>query len=284
MVPKPSDSRLASLYRVEPRLTGQVSRVGACIDAYGELPQYFFGAFDNPIGVEVEMEGCVTQTILTANASKCWDVVDDGSLRNIGKEFVSVPLSGHTIDYALHELKKIFDVTPTRSWSIRTSIHVHANVSTMRCSDLVGLTALYAVFEKLFFSMVAPEREANPYCYPLTSVPPDEIVVVDQQKYCAFNIAPVRKQLTVEFRHMHGNEDIRLIKRWLQMICKLVRYVLRNGGYKVVQEIYDLPKTQRHLDLLKSVFGANAVLFKDKPVTAWMNDNLMWAIAHVEIH
>jgi hypothetical protein len=152
----------------------------------------------------------------------------------------------------------------------------------MREQDLLGLTALYACFEDLFFSRVESERKGNPYCYPLTNLCPEDVFVSGNMKYCAFNLAPVETQLTVEFRHMHGTDDLRAIKRWLQIICKLHRYVLKNGGDKIIDLVYSLPSKTSYADLVKEVFGATSILWQHQPVDHLISKKVPWAIAYLE--
>jgi hypothetical protein len=244
------------------------------LDGAPEIKTYF-GRFKNPIGIEVECEGLPTNP----GKLKFWVAKEDGSLRNNGREFVSVPLSGRMIDYALRELGQTLAKYPKRSWSHRTSIHVHQNFSTMREQHVMGYTMLYALYEHLFYKMCAPFREANAFCYKASSLDPSSYVrIQDTNKYCGLNLAPLKRQCTVEFRQMHGTDDLTLLRRWLQLIVKLHAWVEAQPSRKVVGIISEHIENQSFVQLAKSIWGVNLTLFGDQFVQEGAINNAVWAL------
>jgi hypothetical protein len=245
-----------------------------CFEGMPEIKTYF-GRFKNPIGIEVECEG------LSARPPKMkfWDCKEDGSLRNNGREFVSHPLSGRMIDYALHELGAVLSAYSKRSWSHRTSIHVHQNFSTMREQQLMGYTMAYVLFEELFYKMVAPFRAANAFCYKATAMDPVQFVrIQDTNKYCGLNLAPLKRQCTVEFRQMHGTDDLTLLRRWIQLIVKLHAWVEAQPSRKVVGIITNHIEQQTFYALAKEIWGVNTTLFSDQFIHDSAHHNALWAL------
>lgn len=253
------------------------SNVLAACNKMEGLPEVrtFFGGYNNPIGIEVECEGIDNDHPRLS----FWTSTDDGSLRNHGREFISTPLSGRQIDYALKELGDTLKLFPNLSWSHRTSIHVHQNVSTLREKHLLAYVMLYVLFEELFYSMVAPYRAANAFCYKVNSLDPSEYMQIqDTNKYCGLNLAPIKRQSTVEFRHMHGTDDLRLLRRWLQLIVKLHAWVEKIPSTKVVDIVLGHIEAKTFVDLAKQIWGVNASLFDDKFIQDSAEYNALWAL------
>jgi len=233
----------------------------------------YFSGSRTLVGVEVEVEGIGRGL----PGYYYWTVTEDGSLKDNGVELVSPPLMGANIDYALAELEEFFK-EPHR-WSHRCSIHVHANVLPFSEDQVHTLAALYACLETLFFSMVESHRKGNPYCYPITDLHPESVVLGDAMlKYCAFNIGnSCREHGTVEFRHMNGSDDIRRIRRWIQLIVKLIGYVQKTPLEKVLATIKGLHSESSCTALVRAVFGNTAILFDNFNLKEKMRNDIVWA-------
>lgn len=150
----------------------------------------------------------------------------DGSLRNNGLEVTTPPL---TFQESLNAFSEIHDnvVTGPLAYSERTSIHVHVNVLPWTEKKLYDFVLLYALLEPAFFSKT-PKRQHNINCVPLnyTMLPAKynlgiEHLISIWSKYTAFNLLPIKKYGTVEFRHMYGTGDYYIYKEWLAMIRNL---------------------------------------------------------------
>jgi hypothetical protein len=241
----------------------------------------YFGGFKTPIGIEIEAENVQTPV---SNTMVYWKEKNDSSLKVNGREFVSIPVAGHNIDYALAEIKeKITD--PDILWSHRTSIHVHTQVLDLSVQQFHLLISLYAVFEELFFKMVDPTRVGNGYCYHLRDLSPEQTSPNDQHgKYCALNIGTgLRNFGTVEFRHLQGTSDLRLIRRWIQLIVKLQKYVEDVPSDQLRDIIVSLNTTSQYGYLLNDVFGKSAVLFEGLDLKKAMEDGVIWAKLYLSI-
>lgn len=254
----------------DPVQVNQVALLEKAKKKFGEIPT-FFGAYKNPIGIEIEVEnrGNIHDYLY-------WNADDDGSLKHRGVEFISKPISGHNIDYALHERKLIFKEHHDWLWSHRCSIHVHSYVGNMSMHRLYLLVALYAIYEPVFFSLVDPLRKANPYCYPIQEVNPDHYGVGDTSgKYCALNVGTgIRQYNTIEFRHMHGTDDEKTIRRWIQLIVKLVKY---SGTKNLENEILNLNTVSNYDQLTYKIFGGNANLFRNYDLKKFLENGVLWS-------
>jgi Putative amidoligase enzyme len=154
-------------------------------------------------------------------------LVRDGSLRNNGIEFITKPV---TFDESL----KLFEtlhaglILGPNPYTVRTSTHVHVNMCNMTLDQIKHFLLLYALLEPVFFEFAGPVRKHNIHCVPLSftilpnlySKPFPELVKI-WTKYSAFNLAPLRTQGTVEFRHLYGTGDIKVYQQWLTMIKQL---------------------------------------------------------------
>lgn len=265
------DSKLLTKYlKHVPQFPNHLALMNKGKAKYGNT-KTFFGATKNPLGIEVEVENYDGQ--LRRFAPIYWKSVEDGSLRNNGIEFVSCPLSGHNIDYGLAELDYILKSFEP-SWSVRTSIHVHVNVSSMTVKQYITLIALYAFFEDVLFSFVDSKRKGNPYCYPITSLNPHDVGLAEELKYCSLNTGATARYGTIEFRHLEGTSDIQKIRRWVQVCSKLVGYVYANDPEKIITRIKN---THQYKEFLKDVLGITSALFNNADFST-CNTNRWWSI------
>ena len=288
------DNKLLVEHFVEavPALSGQVDRINVAQDRYGEIPKYF-GAFHIPIGIEFEIEGmpgvpaanslAPLRHPLTKNNYILWSVIRDGSLRNDGIELVSKPVVGHGIDYALHEVENFLAAySNMQRRSIRTSTHVHVDMSTWRIYELFALPAFYSLFEKVLFTMHSDNRTNNPYCYEITQLSPKQARVCSDMKYCALNLAPIENQITVEFRHSDFHCDMRTNRRWIQVVCKFMKFAEANKE-SLRDVVVQTVATGDYLKLFHRVMGKSTILFNMPEVTGLMKANAPWAVATLEV-
>lgn len=229
--------------------------------------------YDNPIGIEIEAEnfnGCGVPLMF-------WRTDEDGSLKKAGVEFISVPLKRRSIDYALHEIQFFGDKL---EFGHRTSVHLHCNVSQYTLRQLYGLVAMYSMLEECFYSLADPIRECNSFCYPIIGTAPKLEWFNSEDhttKYCAFNIAPVKRQMTVEFRHLHGTTDLLSLRRWIQIGAKLVYYC---GNVKEPIEFFKKVVSEDKVkELLPEIFGDTAIIFDARVLDRSISNGSLWALA-----
>jgi len=178
------------------------------------------------MGCEFEIEN-----ILSSNAADTFvTVTQDGSLRNDGKEYISFPSTVVDTVEVFERLHSTVEYGPD-AFSERTSIHVHANCCNLFPQEVRNIVLLYALFEESFFAMVAPSRRNNIHCVALTETHLPNYyrhncanMITKWHKYTALNLKPLTVLGTMEFRHMHGHNDVTLFKEWVGLIEKLFVY------------------------------------------------------------
>lgn len=211
------------------------------------------------IGIEVEVENLFKWP---EKELICWQTREDGSLRNNGAEFVSYPISGNKIVFALSEL---FQWLPDSiDFSERTSIHIHLNIRPFNCEQLLNLIYLYIVFERLLYDFASPERYKNIFCVPigetrLPSLIQDALqyksmaVIIDSwDKYSGLNLLPVRTFGTVEFRQMRGHRNINKMLNWINILLQL-HHMSKKGNFSM--EIQMLNTTSAYEQFVVQIFG-----------------------------
>ena len=157
---------------------------------------------------------------------------EDGSLRNHGWEFISIPLTRPALLDAFIELhSKLVFFYKTEAFSPRTSTHVHINCRSLDEETIRNLVLMYAIYEEVLFSMVDRNRKDNIHCVPLTETVLSHrykfdlcTIVGSWHKYTALNIIPLSKLGTIEFRHLQGTDDTELVDEWLRVLENLWLY------------------------------------------------------------
>ena len=161
-------------------------------------------------------------------------LMHDGSLRNHGIEFITMPVTFKEAIKLFDTLHKGLTLGPN-PYTVRTSTHVHVNMANMDMAQCKHMLLLYALLEPVFFAAVVPDRQHNIHCVPLnyTLLPsiyknslPD--IVKSWSKYSALNLMPLRTQGTMEFRHLHGTGDIAVYQRWLTLLNELWDFAFMN--------------------------------------------------------
>lgn len=224
-------------------------------------------SFNDPkclVGIEVEVERI---TRIDPNTTLLlWQIREDGSLRNNGREFVSWPMPAF---YSYPALQLLFNgLNADHDFSKRTSIHVHINVRNLTAQQVLATLLIYHSVEPLLFDYVGGNRTNNIFCVPWTNSDflshklggPDKWKTLAElrglsEKYSALNIIPLETFGTLEFRHMPGTSDVQKIIRWIDMITAMRLYAVRNGFDKVLSEIVNLNTNSQYEKYLESVFG-----------------------------
>lgn len=256
---------VAEKYRLNPPLEGQVTG----LRSNHNIPS------NQLIGIEVEVEN-VIGTQLPRNT--VWHAVADGSLRNDGMEFVSLPIKASSAPAALEQL--LSDVlNQACHFSPRTSVHVHLNVQDMEVSQAIDLVMLYAVFEKLFYKFAGRGRIRNIYCVPITETKlltrlVEKGLGEEWSKYTGLNLTPIRgtgrgsddrregAYGTVEFRQMHGTFSVEKLCQWIDLITSLKEYILKSSTKDFRAMMHSMDDSFDFNKLLNEVFGEKAQWLK----------------------
>jgi hypothetical protein len=218
------------------------------------------------VGIEVEVEN-VRKKIPN---SGYWNVTRDGSLRNNGIEFISIPIKGTDIVTAIDDLQGLIKkYIPNPDFSDRTSVHVHIDVREMTDQQLWTFLELYTVVERLIFDYCGDDRAENIYCVPfykgdyivglISNVigSPSRIASkfsgVDG-KYQALNVKPVVTQGSLEFRHHHGTANKEDLLRWINIVLQLKAKSLEFDVHSIPHKVSGMGAEP----FVKEIFGEYA--------------------------
>jgi hypothetical protein len=188
------------------------------------------------VGIEIECEGRGLPTFI--GDSTTWTVVQDGSLRNGGLEYVlRRPIPIGLSKEALDEFRQGLDVSgAVVDMTYRTSVHVHVNFKEHTPRTLFNLITLYGIFESMILEWCGPNRAGNLFCLRME----DAEALVHHYKgvlkrgaimdlgtpdirYASLNLKSIMDHGSVEFRGLRGTVDVELIKNWVDFCYFLVQ-------------------------------------------------------------
>lgn len=241
------------------------------------------GLVDNStfVGIEVEVERMNDNGLspkLISELNPVWMIKLDGSLRNNGREFVSLPIRGKNVISALHLLHAHLNTHHKKhEFSERTSIHIHVNVRKLSIEQVICFLFVYISVEKSIFKFIKSsgwDRSNNIFCVPLAESDMyvglmflikylkedkiNDIILVLRQmwkKYTAFNTLPVAEKGTFELRHMGGTIDVNVITNWVNLILCMKKYAEKTPLEKMIQIITDLNVNSQYEAYLQEIFG-----------------------------
>lgn len=208
-----------------------------------------------------------------------WHSEEDGSLRNHGQEFISPPLNAEAlIAHFEHIHKKLVPHSGKKQhFSDRTSIHVHVNCLDLTQEEVKSTLLWYALFEPVFFAMVAPNRSNNIHCVGLDQTSLSEhyrrtlpLFVQKWSKYTALNLLPLSSQGTIEFRHMEGHNNAVRFKEWMLTLKNLWHFGQGNIMNKKAIESSD-----KILAAFDAIFQDSAIKSIRASVPALVADTLI---------
>jgi hypothetical protein len=199
-------------------------------EKYGNGQPHLQQATDFVAGVECEIEA-----VANPIAMGIFNPIPDGSLRNNGIEFVSVPTTKLDLVQGFRHLhKNLVFQAKIDPFSSRTSTHVHVNCLSLTEEQARTMVLLYALFEECFFIMVKPERRDNIHCVPLTETHMPSVykfpitkMVQNWHKYTALNLKRMADLGTMEFRHLHGTNNAEEFEQWLECLENLWKLAQR---------------------------------------------------------
>jgi hypothetical protein len=250
-----------------------VDFIGAPYENNSPLPDCF-------IGIEVEVEN-ICNPIRNKEALNIWDITEDGSLRNWGREFISLPIPAKYARFALDRLMEALEEENEPQFTSRTGIHIHVNVQDMNINQLVSFVLLYYVTERLLYRFVGRERKNNIFCVPLqntnyflhiynavkinnkelTEVIIDDLhafksIIEEWKKYLGLNLLPILRYGTVEFRHLYGTRDVDLIVNWINIILSLKKAAMEVTNFEnLVTTLVNLNVKSEYHNFLGRIFG-----------------------------
>jgi len=212
------------------------------------------------LGIEIELEG-----VNKGYIPNTWKIAEDGSLKDKGAEFISIPIPLGILEVELQRL-----ISGIKEYKItkRCSVHVHLNVQDLTEEELYKLIILYIIFEKSLFK-ISGEREDNNFCIPLYSFPNIVSRYIYKEaggkkwyKYSALNLSTIlgdenegcSKYGTVEFRHHKGCLDRKKIMQWCNVIVSLKKASIDIPMSEVESLLLHMNTTSTYINLTERVF------------------------------
>lgn len=206
----------------------------------------------NLFGIEVELENfhAVPAVLSDAQGQVIWNVTNDGSLRNNGKEFVSVPLPESELATAVNALFGFLQTTHFDA-NARGGTHVHVNCLTKSTKQLRMFLASYIAFERVLY-LLSGERDDNYFCVPLTRSVLERHVgealkLNDGEslrnlsarcnKYSGLNLRTLRDRGTLEFRQHKAVGSAQELMDWVTALVNLDKLSMELSNYRDLTEI-----------------------------------------------
>ena len=206
------------------------------------------------VGIEVELENIDKWGHKSCSPNEYWDMVRDGSLRNNGLEFISLPIYGADVQAALDDLDECLSLENPETHD-RTSLHIHLDVEDMTSTQLGILMVLEVIFERLLYTYCGIHRYDNIFCNPLRKsnkslqqvgallrLDVDNVdgfmdVLNTSMKYTGLNIKPVLPSYNgeleredkgghLEFRMHPGTTSTVRIKEWINILLCLKKFAI----------------------------------------------------------
>jgi hypothetical protein len=217
-------------------------------------------------GIEIEIENAR----LLRDKFGVWSTREDGSLRN-GIEYVSVPLRGNEVSWALDHL--FAALGKSNHFSPRTSVHIHLNVQPLKPEQLIAIILTYLAIEPLLYRFVGHDREKSQFCVPLyqTTILNDFLEFWNSHisvgrfnwgnsRYAGLNLDAIRKFGTIEFRQLNGTNDVNKILNWINLLYCIYDFSVRKHYKELLYQIGDLNTNSFYIAFINEVFGGYSYL------------------------
>lgn len=226
------------------------------------------------IGIELELEPSGRsalprdghlEAIKTPKTGAGWRSVEDGSLRNGGREYiVSAPILKEELPAAVEALWGVFSLMGVQLGnSNRCSTHVHINASGLTVNQLTSVIVLWGTFEEAIINWCGEERTKNHFCLSTKDTGSlvqawDRMLSTGQighfdrnLRYSALNVNPIWDRGSIEFRCGPAADTPDIPVKWASFIHDFVNYAVKaypnpeqiahdlseRGGWNIFQDI-----------------------------------------------
>lgn len=240
---------------------------------YNTLNKHFGSRFNNfkgDIGLEIETESKEDYTIPKFSF---WDVHNDNSLRDIGREYVlKQPLDfEETLPKALTEFVDKTKAVKFIQNSITTSIHVHLNLLNDNFLTLGNFLTVYTLVENILIRYSGEDRLSNLFCLPICDAEDTYHNMlrllegvrdrkynrlsfdIDRTKYGALNLSSLATRGSLEIRSFRGTTDTKLIYNWIGILYSILKFARQDG---LVPPAIILAYKDKGTEILTDVFSS----------------------------
>ena len=200
-----------------------------------------------------------------------WTVSSDSSLRHYGFEYVSEPLA---LSKAMNALSLLTDelngIPATLTNSIRTSTHVHFDVTRLNFIEVLTFACVYWTLEDFLSDFAGAHRKGNLFCLRLKDAHYTKELITNalkhkdfvnvhltnnEYRYGGVNFAALKKFGTLEFRMMRGTTDYDTLECWILALEAIRKFSLRFKNPTEYQQYFLNGTTARSFP--EEVLGTN---------------------------
>lgn len=200
---------------------------------------------DVAVGLEFENE---TEATFNLPEPSGWRFHTEGSLRNFGFEYVSkkpvtIPKTKKLVSNLFEALNKSAAAGNQKLLnSLRTSTHVHFDVTQYNYLDIVNFASVYWILEDLLTHFCGDSRKGNLFCLRLkdamlvqqrlitaltSSRPARWEIATETFRYNSVNFAAIPKFGSLEFRLMRGVDNSEEAMQWLEILNNIRLFALK---------------------------------------------------------
>lgn len=273
------------------------------------------------MGIEVEVENYHPGSLTLEFPNHYWGTTTDNSLRTAGIEFISIPLRGVFLVDAVEKLEKYLQkASPSHDFNRRTSVHVHVGVRYLTVRQLLNVLLAYLTVEPLLYAFAEKytgyKRKDNNFCVPIAqsalslNLPQilkesdtDEYLAIATlpkrwKKYTGLNLCPIATQGTIEFRHLGGTIDSKILLKWLGYLQNLRGFGKNTSTEELLTWIKSLNSNSNYAAYVATVLGPDALtivnstelkeLLEDsiettKEIIGWSTRNSLVTLSETEL-
>lgn len=273
--------KVSSIFKLNDGIKKRQEIYSALVASY--TPKFQLSDNSTYVGIEVEVENTKTTDHILLDKETgvaLWANIEDGSLRNNGREFVSIPVSGSMIEFSLNKLHEFLTTNKycyRHEFSHRTSVHVHVDMSDMTTENIASLLVTYLFVEPFLYNYAGGDRDVNIFTVPLNDCHgyiydisqylnnykvPDYLygLVRRWDKYTGMNLIPLVDKNTIEFRQMSGNIDVNKLLSWLDSLLQLKLFAQNNKYKDIIKTISDINTTSEYNGFVRRIFSKNPIL------------------------
>lgn len=237
--------------------------------------------YPDGVAMEFEVELSREKSIPDYNAPG-WVVKGDGSLRNLGIEYVSpAPVVYKVgVDNLGHLFDKFKELEPVIEDKVaaRTGFHVHTNIMNRTLVQTLTTITTYWLIESVVSSCCGSLREGSLFCLRAKDAPGQvnflNISLINARrskkifenfserelKYAGLNLYTMIKFGSLEFRLMKGLFDEELQQSWLKMCNDLTYNLPFNTPSEMMDAFWN--NKENPIEFMKLVLGDNKYLIK----------------------
>lgn len=193
--------------------------------------------YTRPIGLELELEGTNLPVAIPRynQAPSQWTAVNEGSLRDGGKEYILTEPCALEDTRPLLDLlfKRFEDIGVRLNLTNRCSTHVHINSTDMKVNEQTSFVCLWLTFEEALINWCGRDRVGNLFCLSnkntnglvserwLNALRKGSMRFSNDYKYSALNFGNYNRLGTFEIRCLRAGHSPEFVETWVKFLYEL---------------------------------------------------------------